>query len=247
MQLVCLRKLLLADKVKPEYHDLLKMGLLAILIPVSNAKHNHVSLTFAEKPLETVDVGAILRQKYAEMLEDLRRVRKLPCAEAIVYRGNSRFLTTVLPKCRKASAVITSPPYPTVSATLGKLGPICSSSSSSRTPKAVGQLETDAIGGTWGKATSVLAAGVEPKNETVRTLLMPYLTGHRHQRRPDGELCRRSTSTTCTITLAKWRGLPRELPSRLCHRQQQVLWPPVAERRNPGFDLSAFRLPVGPN
>ena len=40
------------------------MGLLAILIPVSNAKHNHVSLTFAEKPLETVDVGAILQRKY---------------------------------------------------------------------------------------------------------------------------------------------------------------------------------------
>ena len=73
MQLVLLRRLLLSDTAEPVYHDLLKMGLLAILIPVSNAKHNHVSLTFADKPLETVDVGAVLQQKYAEMLDDLRR------------------------------------------------------------------------------------------------------------------------------------------------------------------------------
>ena len=71
MQLVCLRKLLLAYKAEPEYHDLLKMGLLAILIPVSNAKHNHVSLTFAEKPLDTVDVGAILQ---AEIRGDAGRL-----------------------------------------------------------------------------------------------------------------------------------------------------------------------------
>ena len=39
----------------------------------------------------------------------------------------------------------------------------------------VGQLEMDAIGGTWGKATSVLASGVPPKNELVRSLLEPHV------------------------------------------------------------------------
>ena len=41
----------------------------------------------------------------------------------------------------------------------------------------MGQLETDAIGGTWGKATSILSSGVEPKCEIVASLLKPYLTG----------------------------------------------------------------------
>ncbi len=40
---------------------------------------------------------------------------------------------------------------------------------------AVGQMETDAIGGTWGKATSVLSGGVSPKNEVVKKLLKPHL------------------------------------------------------------------------
>jgi hypothetical protein len=43
--------------------------------------------------------------------------------------------------------------------------------------QAVGQLETDAIGGTWGKATSVLARGIAPKNKLVADLLAPYLHG----------------------------------------------------------------------
>ena len=41
----------------------------------------------------------------------------------------------------------------------------------------MGRLETDAIGGTWGKATSVLAAGIQAKNATVRDLLRPYHRG----------------------------------------------------------------------
>jgi hypothetical protein len=46
-----------------------------------------------------------------------------------------------------------------------------------RSAKAVGQLETDAIGGTWGRATSVLAHGVAPKNKLIQGLLDPYLHG----------------------------------------------------------------------
>ena len=40
---------------------------------------------------------------------------------------------------------------------------------------AVGDLETAAIGGTWGRATSALIAGVEPANALVRSLLAPYI------------------------------------------------------------------------
>jgi hypothetical protein len=50
MQLVCLRRLLSAFSAEPHHVDLLKMGMLGILVPVSNAKRNHVSLTFADKP-----------------------------------------------------------------------------------------------------------------------------------------------------------------------------------------------------
>jgi len=177
MQLVLLRKLLLSDPAETVYQDLLKMGLLAILIPVSNAKHNHVSLTFADKPLPMVDVGAVLQQKYVEMLDDLRAVANLPSANAVVYRGNSKSLTSTLPKNLEVSAIITSPPYPNRFSYARETRPHLFFFGFIEDAEAVGQLETDAIGGTWGKATSVLSAGIEPKCEIVASLLKPYLTG----------------------------------------------------------------------
>jgi hypothetical protein len=177
MQLVCLRRLLLADNNPPEYHDLLKMGLLAILIPVSNAKHNHVSLTFAEKPLETVNVALVLQRKYDEILDDLRNVSSLPCAEAVVYRGNSKALTAVLPRSCRVSAVITSPPYPNRFSYARETRPHLFFFDFIQDAEAVGQLETAAIGGTWGKATSVLASGIDWKSDVVQAALSPYLTG----------------------------------------------------------------------
>src|SRR4029077_3192189 len=39
---------------------------------------------------------------------------------------------------------------------------------------AIGRLETEAVGGTWGKATSILARGIEPSNLLIDALLAPY-------------------------------------------------------------------------
>lgn len=111
-QLVCLRRLVATLKVEPRHLDLLKMGVLGILVPVSNAKHNHVSLTFAKEPLPTVDVAEMLYRQFMHMASDLRAVSGLPAADVTIYRGNSKELGSVLPKRPKISAVITSPPYP---------------------------------------------------------------------------------------------------------------------------------------
>ncbi len=159
MQLVALRTLLLGWQEEAEYADLLRLGLLAILVPVSNAKHNHVSLTFADKPLDTVDVVAELEGKYAAIAEDLSAVRDRPWAPATVYRGNSKSLRNVLPEDQKVSAVITSPPYPNRFSYARETRPHLFFFDFVKSAKAVGQLETDAIGGTWGKATSVLSRG----------------------------------------------------------------------------------------
>lgn len=174
-QLTCLRKRLLKYEADPIHLDLLKMGASSILVPVSNAKHNHVSLTFADKPLETVDVADILNRKLDDIIQDLRAVSKLPCAETTVYSGNSKHASTVLPKNRKVSAVITSPPYPNRFSYARETRPHLFFNGQIDSAASVGQLETDAIGGTWGKATSVLSQGVEPANEVVASLLAPYV------------------------------------------------------------------------
>jgi hypothetical protein len=176
-QLVCLRKIIASFKAEAHHLDLLKMGVLGILVPISNAKHNHVSLTFDKKPLGTVDVAEVLEQQLQNMAADLKAVSELPAADVTIYQGNSKELTKVLPNRTKISAVITSPPYPNRFSYARETRPHLFFFDFIKSARAVGQLEMDAIGGTWGKATSVLAHGVTPKNKLIKSLLDPYLHG----------------------------------------------------------------------
>jgi len=176
-QLVGLRKLVATFEGKPQHLDLVKMAILGILIPVSNAKHNHVSLTFADKPLATVDVARALGHQLRNMVADLLAVSHLPAADVTIHRGNSKELTSVLPERPSVSAVITSPPYPNRFSYARETRPHLFFFEFIESATAVGQLETEAIGGTWGKATSVLASGVKPKNALIQALLNPYLHG----------------------------------------------------------------------
>jgi hypothetical protein len=154
--------------------DLIKMAVASILIPVSNAKHNRVSLTYAEKPLPTVDVAQFLSDKCEDIFNDLEEMRTRPCADVTVYAGNSKELSKVLPKATKPTAVITSPPYPNRFSYARETRPHLFFLDLMASPAAVGEMETDAIGGTWGKATSVLSAGVEPANDLIKESLGKY-------------------------------------------------------------------------
>ncbi|MBX9679490.1 MAG: hypothetical protein K2X38_12060 [Gemmataceae bacterium] len=176
-QLVCLRKLMDTCEAQGSQSDLLKMAILGILVPVSNAKHNHVSLTFAKNPLPTVEVADILERKTQNIVKDLRAVADLTASQVTIFQGNSKELSKVLPSTPKVTAVITSPPYPNRFSYARETRPHLFFFDFIKSARAVGQLETDAIGGTWGKATSVLAHGITPKNKLIKDLLEPYLHG----------------------------------------------------------------------
>jgi hypothetical protein len=150
------------------------MGVLGILVPVSNARHNHVSLTFGGSPLPTVEMPELLAAKYQEMKNDLRVVSKLRCSDVVIHAGNSKQLRAVLPTDCRPSAVITSPPYPNRFSYARETRPHLFFFAFIADATAVGELETAAIGGTWGKATSALSAGVTPGNDLIRGLLAPY-------------------------------------------------------------------------
>jgi len=173
-QLVAIRKLMLNHADTGHHIDLLRMGILGILVPASNAKHNHVSLTFADEPLPPMDVTEALCRKLDDILEDLQGASHRSSAGVTVYAGNSRDVAGVLPEHPRVSAVITSPPYPNRFSYARETRPHLFFFDFISSAKAVGLLETDAIGGTWGKATSVLSGGVEPMNDMVRDLLAPY-------------------------------------------------------------------------
>lgn len=179
-QLTCIRRLLMERQDTGEHIDLLRMGILGILVPVSNAKHNHVSLTFAKEPLPTVDVVGGLADKLLEITQDIDEMASQPCSEVTVFAGNSKQAASILAQTPKVSAVITSPPYPNRFSYARETRPHLFFFNLIDSAEAVGDLETEAIGGTWGKATSVLAEGVTPANALVRRLLAPHIeSAHR--------------------------------------------------------------------
>src|SRR5262249_33779398 len=86
-------------------------------------------------------------------------------------------LANVLPKRAKVSAVITSPPYPNRFSYARETRPHLFFFNFIESATAVGQLETDAIGGAGGQTASVVGYRVKPKNELIEKLLDPYLHG----------------------------------------------------------------------
>jgi hypothetical protein len=127
------------------------------LIVLTHVDADHVEglvRLFAEKPLPTVEMGNIVEKKFREILVDLHEVAKCARSDVTVYRGNSRFLSKVLPSSPRVSAVITSPPYPNRFSYARETRPHMFFFDFIEHASAVGELETEAIGGTWGKATS---------------------------------------------------------------------------------------------
>ncbi len=172
-----LRDLVLAKKTVTEMIDLsfdhmtfIKMGILSILIAVSNAEHNHVSLTFLKQPKKHAGVLSMLDDKLREMLHDIRSTMPLPSPKVEVLEGNSRSLAVVMGE-RKADIVITSPPYPNRFSYARETRPHLFFFNFVPHRDAVSDLEVDAIGGTWGKATSVLTKRVDFKSDYLDWLL----------------------------------------------------------------------------
>jgi hypothetical protein len=171
-QLTCLRKLILNHQAN--CLDLLQLGVLSIVVPVSNAKYNHVSLTFANQPLETVNLFDVLQLKFRQMAEDLRSVEDLPHAPVTIYKGNSKAAAAVLPKPSRYSAVITSPPYPNRFSYARETRPHLFFLNFIRDAQSVGEMEKESIAGTWGRATSSLNSGITPYSKFLASLLAPY-------------------------------------------------------------------------
>ena len=175
MQLVCLRRMLSDLSAEPHHLDLIKMGVLGILVPGQQRQAQPRLADVRQRSRSPmIDLGAILAKKYEEMIEDLRSVAGSPCSEVTIHRGNSKQVSRVFASGADITAVITSPPYPNRFSYARETRPHLFFFDFIEGAQAVGQLETDSIGGTWGKATSVLAQGVAPANSIIESLLSPY-------------------------------------------------------------------------
>ncbi len=169
-KLVALRMSLDKMSLPPEIVDLMRLAVAGILIEVSNARHDHPSLSFAETPRKDAPVFEWFQQKIEVMAADLAR---FPSSrpKADVFLGNSKRLEGILPTGSLFDAVITSPPYPNRYSYARETRPQMFFLGLVQSGREVGKLETEAIGGTWGRATSILDDHLDCRSTVVQRAL----------------------------------------------------------------------------
>jgi DNA modification methylase len=145
----------------PPARDLLRVIFCRAQIELAAVSFGHQSMSFKKKeaapalfefPVEE-RLRATFRQVDAEILEG---ASSSPAADtAQVFLGDSRDLTSILPD-RRYTTIITSPPYPNRMSYIRELRPYMYWLGYLTTGREAGDLDWQAIGGTWGLATSNL-------------------------------------------------------------------------------------------
>jgi len=141
--------------------DLLKIAFLRVMIANAHVSFGHQSMSFKRRNDET----PLFQETDAErvfhgFLESVEQIAKSlateqPNADAKVLLGDSRNLQEVLPRT-DYSLVVTSPPYPNRMSYIRELRPYMYWLGYLESGRQAGDLDWQAIGGTWGCATSNL-------------------------------------------------------------------------------------------
>jgi hypothetical protein len=174
--LAAARATLAAHPPTPAVRPGVELALLRILLEVSRARYNHASVTFAAHDDHPAPPAcAVFERRLAEMVADLHAVSGRPQRLARVLRGNSLALDTVLPDPGVYTRVICSPPYPNRYSYARETRPHLFFLDLIADAAAVGALEYEAMGGTWGRATSALSRPHAPETPEVADLMAPLL------------------------------------------------------------------------
>lgn len=157
------------EKSDPLTSDLLKIAFCRTMIETANVSFAHQSMSFKKRPLlqqesllaslktsnASQDVAARFLVAVEQLAESL--ANNQPLSEARVYWGDSRYLNEVLPS-KQYTKVVTSPPYPNRMSYIRELRPYMYWLGFLTNGREAGELDWQAIGGTWGCATSNLSS-----------------------------------------------------------------------------------------
>lgn len=137
--------------------DLLKIAFCRVMIDWSNAAFNHQSMSFkASAPtLFSADEPRLILDAFrANALAIIKEAETPLPGVARIYSGDARAVGAIAPG--PYAAVITSPPYPNRMSYIRELRPYMYWLGYLTDGRGAGELDWQAIGGTWGIATSRL-------------------------------------------------------------------------------------------
>jgi len=164
-----------AERAQPDVVELLKIAFCRVMIQTAHVSFGHQSMSFKKRRISDdlplfADHGArepceAVCSLFLTHSNDVAAT--LPADEpkdkATVFVGDSRDLSDVLPSS-DYTTVVTSPPYPNRMSYIRELRPYMYWLGHLTNGRQAGELDWQAIGGTWGCATSLLGTW-EPTTE----------------------------------------------------------------------------------
>jgi hypothetical protein len=181
--------------------DLLDVAFCRTMIALSNAAFNHQSMSFKDAPSrqlallpETTATPDATQRGLEQFLSDTRVVAEAlednPGGSVRIEQVDARGLATLAEGDTGFDMLVTSPPYPNRMSYIRELRPYMYWLGFLRDGKQAGELDWEAIGGTWGVATSRLSSW-EPAEAFVPDYLAPILDAIRGEHPKNGALMAR--------------------------------------------------------
>ena len=174
--------------------DLLKVAFCRTMIALSNAAFNHQSMSFRDpeviKPLAVAIEQTSLRfvdQFLSDVRTVLDAVTDNPQGSVRIEKVDARGLAGLDIGAGSFDLVITSPPYPNRMSYIRELRPYMYWLGFLGDAKEAGELDWEAIGGTWGIATSRLLTW-KPGGAFIPDYLLPIVAKIRKGHPKNGEL-----------------------------------------------------------
>ena len=136
--------------------ELLRVAFARTMIALSGASFGHVSMSFAEEATTPDDLERVAEAQFREDVAFVRAgAEDNPTGEAHIVQGDARGMEAV--RGERFDLVITSPPYPNRISYVRELRPYMYWRGFLKEARDAAELDWEAIGGTWGVATSRLA------------------------------------------------------------------------------------------
>ena len=173
--LIICRELAAAARYAP-VHDYLWLAVNKAALDCANIHRNHPTITFDDDHRRDIDVYSEVKTNLAEICEDLRGLTAEQAGRSrlnSVVLGNSTRGLAELTR-RPADFVITSPPYPNRYSYVHQTRPQLHFMELLEDTAQATEIDLDAVGGTWGRATSVLQKRLIEVPGEVRPYLSYY-------------------------------------------------------------------------
>ncbi len=165
-----LLKKAISEIAEPNTQDFFNIILSVISLDCANIHRNHPTISFDDNHTRNILVWEEYELNFNKMVKDLQSVQLLKDTKrATIINGDSTELSKYLHK--KVDKLITSPPYPNRFSYIHTTRPQLFFMELVEDATEATELDVKAIGGTWGRATSILQKEYLPPNTGIEEFL----------------------------------------------------------------------------